>query len=337
MSTVTGTAGAARPGGPRNFAFLLIPNFSMMPFTAAIEPLRVANRMEGQALYRWCTLSKTGAAVKASNGALVHADAALAQCGPVDAIVVCAGIDAYAYLDNDVAAQLRRFSRRDCLIGSVCSGSIVLADAGLLEGRRCTGHWEDLDMLAENYPELDVTRSMFEIDGSRFTCSGGTAPLDLMLHLIASDFGRDLAALVADQMLHHLARPSGGPQRLALPERTGARHPRLLEVIAAMEANLENPIGLTALASDAGLSKRQLERLFAAQLGTRPGAYYSDLRLQRARYLVRQTGLSMLEVAVATGFSSATHFAKAYRAAFGLPPSRDRAASRRNVQGDFRP
>jgi AraC family transcriptional regulator, glycine betaine-responsive activator len=319
----------ARSVWPRSFAFVLVPEFSMMPFSAAIEPLRVANRMHGREAYRWSTLSANGESVTASNGTAVQVDGALAQCEPVDAIVVCAGVNAYDYLDAGTAAQLRRLSRRDCLIGSVCSGSIVLADAGLLDGRRCTGHWEDLETLAENFPSLDVTKSIFEIDGSRFTCSGGTAPLDLMIHFISKDFGRELAARVADQMLHHSARQAAEPQRLALSERTGVRHPRLLDVIAAMEANLENTLTLGDLAAGAGLSLRQLERLFAAQLHTKPARYYRDLRLQRARQLVQQTGLSMMQIAVATGFSSATHFAKAYGQAYGQPPRRDRAEALR--------
>lgn len=323
---MTGETYRPRSRWPRSFAFVLVPEFSMMPFAAAIEPLRVANRMAGSEVYRWSALSADGGPVTASNGTMVEVEGTLAQCERVDAVVVCAGINAYDHLDEQVTVQLRRLSRRDCLIGSVCSGSIVLADAGLLDGRRCTGHWEDLETLAENYPALEVTKSIFEIDGSRFTCSGGTAPLDLMIHFISLDFGRELAARVADQMLHHSARQAAEPQRLALSERTGARHPRLLDVISAMEANLESPLPLPELAKDAGLSLRQLERLFAAELHARPGHYYRDLRLQRARQLVLQTGLSMLQIAVATGFSSATHFARAYRTAFDVAPSRERDA-----------
>lgn len=317
---------SARPARPRSFSFLLVPDFSMMPFTAAVESLRVANRMSGTAIYRWDTLSADGCPVTASSGTTVQVDASLHECSPVDALVVCAGVRAYQHRDAQVAVQLRRLSRRDCLIGSVCSGSIILADAGLLDGRRCTGHWEDLEMLAENYPSLEVTRSIFEIDGSRFTCSGGTAPLDLMIHFITLDCGRQLAAQVADQMLHHATRQAAEPQRLALPQRTGARHPSLLQVIAAMEANIESPLSLGELAKGTGLSLRQLERLFAAQLQARPARYYRDLRLQRARQLVWHTGLTMLEIAVATGWSSPTHFARAFRAAFGCPPSNDRVA-----------
>lgn len=318
----------SRSKWPRSFGFLLVPEFSMMPFTAAIEPLRVANRMYGSDIYSWKTLSRDGGPVRASNGAIVQADSMLRLIGLADAVVVCAGINADKHLDPDLAAQLRRASRQDVLIGSVCSGSIVLADAGLLDGRRCTGHWEDLESLAENYPALDVTKSIYEFDGNRFTCSGGTAPLDLMLHFIAQDLGRDLAAQVADQMLHHSSRKPAEPQRLDLSERTGVRNPRVLDVITAMEGNLESPLSLAELADIAGLSLRQLERLFGAELGMRPGLYYRQLRLKRARHLVLQTGMSMMQVAVATGFSSATHFAKAYGAMHGVAPSKDREERR---------
>lgn len=303
----------------------------MMPFVAAVEPLRVANRMQGSELYDWTTVSRDGGPVVASNGTLVQVDGSLDACGPTDALIVCAGLNAYRHLDPGVAAQLRRLSRRKGLIGSVCSGSIVLADAGLLDGRRCTGHWEDLETLAENYPSLEVTRSIFEFDGSIFTCSGGTAPIDLMIHFISNDFGRELAARVADQMLHQAGREPAGPQRMALSERTGIRDARLLDVIAAMESNLESPLSLAELAVIAGFSLRQLERLFAAHLGVRPAGYYRNLRLHRARQLVRQTRQTMLQIAVATGFASATHFAKAYHRRYGRPPSRDREAEPRRT------
>ena len=321
----------ARSKWPRSFEFLLVPDFSMMPFTAAIEALRVANSMEGEAIYRWTTLSARGEPVLASNGTSIQVDGALSAGGAADALVVCAGINAYRHRDRQVAAQLRRISRQDCLIGSVCSGSIILADAGLLDGRRCTGHWEDLETLIENYPALEVTGGIFEIDGNRFTCSGGTAPLDLMIHFISNDFGRDLAVQVADQMLHQSARAANQPQRLTLADRTGTQHPRLLAVLGQMEGNIENPLPLADLARNAGLSLRQLERLFARQLGTRPMRYYRDLRLQRARQLVQQTGLSMLEIAVATGFTTPTHFARAYGEQFGHPPSLDRTTALRRT------
>jgi AraC family transcriptional regulator, glycine betaine-responsive activator len=316
---------------PRSFAFLLVNDFSLMPFTASLEPLRVANRMHGSTIYRWKTASMDGAPVRASNGATLHVDSSLAACGQADAIVICSGIDVYAKLDEAMNAQLRRLSRRGVKIGSVCTGSAILANAGLLDNHRCTVHWEELETLAENFPKLQVTRSLFEIDGDRFTCSGGTAPLDLMLHFISADFGRELGARVADQMLYHSARKASEPQRLALSERIGVQRPVLLEIIAAMEENLESPLPLASLAAGACMSLRQMERLFASELATKPSQYYRNLRLKRSRQMVQQTGMSMMEIAVATGFTSAAHFAKAYAVLHGRAPSRDRAAAKRRV------
>lgn len=313
---------------PRSFLFLLVPDFSLMPFTAAIEPLRVANRMHGSAVYSWSVASMDGGSVAASSGALVKADSTLEESAPCDAVVVCSGIDVYARFDPALNAALRRLARRTPLVGSVCTGSAILADAGLLDGHRCTIHWEDIDTLGENYPEIQVTRSLFEIDGDRFTCSGGTAPLDLMLHFIGADFGRDLRARVADQMLHHSARAASEPQRLALTERTGIRHSGMIAAIAAMEENLESPLPLDALAVRGGMSLRHMERLFLRELGATPARYYRNLRLHRARQMIRQTSMTMMQIAVATGFSSGPHFAKAYGGLHGHPPSYDRQGRR---------
>ncbi len=313
---------------PRSFLFLLVPDFSLMPFTAAIEPLRVANRMQGSAVYSWSIATIDGAPVAASNGALVKADMALRESAPCDAVVVCSGIDVYARFDPAMNAVLRRLARQTSLVGSVCTGSAILADAGLLDGHRCTIHWEDIETLSENYPGLQVTRSLFEIDGDRFTCSGGTAPLDLMLYFIGADFGRDLRARVADQMLHHSARAASEPQRLALTERTGVRHDGLIAVIAAMEEHLESPLSLAGLAARGGMSLRHMERMFLRELGATPARYYRNLRLQRARQMIQQTSMTMMQIAVATGFSSGPHFAKAYGEVHGHPPSRDRQSRR---------
>lgn len=309
---------------PRRFAFVMVPEFSMMPFTAAIEPLRVANRMNGAPLYSWRTASIDGTPVAASNGVVISPDTSLAEALDADTIVVCAGLNTYAHAGSAIIAPLRRASRRGAMLGSVCTGSVVLARAGLLDGHRCTIHWEDLASFAENFPQLEVTSRLYEIDGDRFTCSGGTAPLDLMIHFIALDFGHDLAVRVADQMLHHLAREANEPQRLSLEERTGLSHPKLLAAIAQMEARLETPAPLEEIARRAGLSVRQLERLFRTLLGTSPSRHYLGLRLEKARNLLVQTAMPLAQVAVACGFASPAHFTRTYHAAFGRTPSSER-------------
>lgn len=313
---------------PRRFVFVLLPEFSLLAFTSAIEPLRVANRMHGSALYTWRTASFGGEPVTSSCGATIVCDLALSERLDCDAVVACAGLNTAQYCPPEAIARLRELASRGVALGSVCTGSVLLAKAGLLDGHRCTIHWEDAETFAENFPALDVTSNLYEIDRRRFTCSGGTAPLDMMIEFIASAAGGKLAARVADQLVHHGARKAGDPQRMTLAERTGVRHRGLLDVIALMEANLESPMPLAEIGARAGLSLRQIERLFALRLRTSPARYYLLLRLQRARQLVLGTDLPMLQVAVSTGFVSAGHFTRCYRTAFGLTPSRDRTGGR---------
>ena len=199
-----------------------------------------------------------------------------------------------------------------------------MAKAGILEGYRCTIHWENLPSFCEDFPEIDVTTELFEIDRSRFTCSGGTAAIDLMLHLISRQYGHELAAQVADQFMHERIRDQHDHQRMSLPARLGVRHPKLLSVIALMEENLEEPLGRTELAENAGLSTRQLERLFRKYLNRSPARYYLELRLNKARLLLLQTNMSVIDVALACGFVSASHFSKCYRDFFGRTPRKER-------------
>jgi transcriptional regulator GlxA family with amidase domain len=194
----------------------------------------------------------------------------------------------------------------------------------LLDGFRCTVHWENLDAFREDFPDLDVTGELFEIDGPRLTCSGGTASLDMMLSLIAQSHGRDLAAQVAEQFIHERIRDTHDHQRMSLQGRLGISHPKLLQVITMMEAHLEEPLARAELARRAGLSTRQLERLFRRYLGRTPTRYYLELRLHRARALLTQTAMSILNVALACGFVSASHFSKCYREFFHKMPREER-------------
>ncbi|WP_427966569.1 GlxA family transcriptional regulator [Altererythrobacter sp.] len=309
---------------PNRIVFLLLPEFSMMAFSAALEPLRAANRMYDGELYDWKLVSTDGEPVTASNGVTVSVGGMLDNSQPCDMLVVCAGLNTATHCNRELAAKLRPLARTTPIVGGVCTGSVALAKAGLLDGYRCTIHWEDLISFAENFPHLEITGRLYEVDRDRFTCSGGIAPLDLMIHLIGRDFGRELAAKVAEQMIHHMAREAHEPQRLSLIERTGVRHPKLLQALAIMEETIETPRSLDMIAAMAHLSARQMERLFQFHFARTPKRYYLDLRLARARHLLQHTALSIVQIALATGFSSAAHFNKAYRQAFNHTPRSER-------------
>lgn len=309
---------------PQDIAFVLTPSFSMIAFSGAVEALRVANRVEGRALYRWRIFSVNGSPVTASNGLSLTPEGNLEVASGISTIIVCSGVDVHRFDSKAMIAWLRRMARRGADLGALCTGSYVLARAGLLDGYRCTIHWENLAGFIEDFPEIEVSNELFEIDRNRFTCSGGTAAIDLILNMIATQHGHELAAAVADQFLHDRIRDQHDHQRMSLPARLGVRHPKLLAVIELMEQHLEEPMCRSDLAVAAGLSTRQLERLFRKYLRRSPARYYLELRLDRARLLLLQTNMSIIDVALACGFISASHFSKCYRDYFGRTPRKER-------------
>ena len=317
---------------PQRIGLVLVPNFSMIAFAAAVETLRLANRTSGQTLYQWSLFSVDGRPVTASNGIELHPEGGLAAAERLDTVAVCSGTDVQRYGDKALMSWLRRMARRGADIGALCTGSHILARAGLLDGYRCTIHWENLAGFFEDFPDIEVSSELFEIDRNRFTCSGGTAAIDLMLNMIARQHGHELAAGVADQFLHERIRDHRDHQRMSLPARLGVQNPKLLKVIELMEANLEEPLSRAGLAVTAGLSTRQLERLFRKYLNRSPARYYLELRLNKARLLLLQTNMSIIDVALACGFVSASHFSKCYRDFFGRTPRKERG-----LPADFAP
>ena len=311
---------------PITVGFLLVPGFALMSYAAAVEPLRAANLLSGRELYRWWHAAPGGGAVTASNGVGIVADFAPAEAGEADSVFVCAGGNPATFDDRETLAWLRRLATRGVTLGGISGGPYVLARAGLLAGPRATRHWEHAAAFHEAFPDVDVVPSLFVLDGDRVTCSGGVSALDMMVALIARDHGRDLAAAVGEWFLLTHIREGMGPQRMDLRHRLGVTDEALLAVLRAMEANLEAPLSRAALARVAGLSLRQVERLFQARLGRSIHAHYLALRLDRARQLLRETALPVLEVALATGFGSASQFSRAFAGAYGQPPSRYRKA-----------
>lgn len=309
---------------PQRIGFVIVPRFSMIALMSAIETMRLANLMAGRALYRWPIFSIDGKPVTASNGLALTPDEDLEAASSLSTVAICAGMDVQRINDKTLTSWLRRMDRQGKDIGALCTGSYVLARAGLLDGYNCTIHWENLAGFAEDFPEIEVTTELFEIDRQRFTCAGGTAGIDMMLNVIAMQHGHELAAKVADQFMHERIRDQHDHQRISLPARLGVRHPKLLSVIDLMEKHLEEPLSRAELARMAGLSTRQLERLFRKYLFRSPARYYLELRLNKARLLLLQTNMSVIDVALACGFVSASHFSKCYRDFFGRTPRKER-------------
>ena len=314
---------------PTIFGFLLIDDFTLISMSSAIETLRMANRVAGSRVYRWRMISRDGDAVTASDGLSINADFGIGdevQSRTVDAVAVCGGEGVERFAAKPVLRWLRACSARGLSLGSTCTGSYVLAKAGLLDGYRCSIHWENFATLTVEFPKIAVSRSIYTIDHDRFTSSGGTAPMDMMLYFVRRQLGSDIAAGVADQFVHERIRDTRDRQHVPLRHVVGGQSAKLVAAVELMESNIREPFSQVELAAYVDLSRRQLQRLFQKYLRCSPSHYYLRLRLERARQLLFQTDLSIVEISAQTGFVSSSHFSTTYKELYGNTPSADRAS-----------
>ena len=315
----------------RSFVFFLVPDFTMIAFATALDPLRSANRMLGYEAYRWRLTSIDGKPVKASNGVECAVDTSLdderkkmSGADRPNMAIVCSGIEVEKYHNRSTFAWLREEYNRGVAIGGLCTGAHILAAAGLLSNKRCAIHWENLPGFSEAFPKANVFADLFEIDQNIYTCAGGPAALDMMLKLIGDDFDESLVNRVCEQVLTDRVRSPTDRQRLPLRARLGVQNAKVLNIIELMEANLSEPLSLIEIADHVDLSRRQIERLFRTEMGRSPARYYLEIRLDRARHLLIQSSMPVVEVAVACGFVSASHFSKCYRELYARSPQQER-------------
>ncbi|SDF92985.1 transcriptional regulator, AraC family with amidase-like domain [Limimonas halophila] len=310
---------------PQRIGFLLVPNFSMMCLLSAVEPLRVANRFAGGDAYRWQFISATGGPIQASNGMAIMTEAGIDDVADVPVVAVVASEDPLRNADPRIYPWLRKLHRQGRDLGAFDTAPYLLAEAGLLSGRHVTLHWEVLDAFREAYPDVDARDALFDVDGSIFTCSGGTAALDLMLDLISQHHSHELAVSVSEQFMHHEVRQADVTQRMPADRRAGTHNRTLVRAVAVMEQNIEAPVSLAEVAAACELTKRQLDRLFATHMGKPPLRHYLDIRLERARHLLSQTDMPVSEIGFACGFGSSAYFSRAYRRRYGRPPRAERS------------
>lgn len=297
--------------------FLLVDGFSALAFFSAVEPLRVANRLAPKPLFTWTLHSHDGEAVAASNGMRVLVDCPFAALEPPGTLIVCAGFHAERGMGRQALATLRRFARGGGRFGTLDTGIVLLARAGLAGAGPVAIHWEAEAEFRENWPQIAVTDALYTLDERLFSCAGGTAALDMMLERIARSHGVAFANAVAEQFIHERIRPAGEAQRMAADKRLAIRDPHVLRAIEAMAGSLDAPLSSTRLARAAGVSPRQLERLFQAHLGVSPQRHYRRMRLDQARVLLETSALRVLDVALATGFDSASALSRELRRTFG--------------------
>jgi transcriptional regulator GlxA family with amidase domain len=314
------------PYEPLKLAFVLLPKYSMIAFSSLIEPIRLANRESGETLFEWSCYSLDGAPVEASNHVVTQVDGGVGDLSDATLTLVCSGIDVERVeAGPELGKRLRYLVAHGRMVGAACTGAHILAQYGLLDGFRCTIHWENIPSFQEEFPAVDVTSDIYEIDRNRWTCAGGTAALDMMLRFIAEQGGIGLARRVAEVSLHQEIRTGENAQRQNLRYRLGTANAKVIKAVQVMENHLEDPLSCRQLAETVDLSTRQLERLFRRHFDQTPGQYYLRIRLDKGRNLLRRTGSSILDIAVASGFTSTSYFTKCYRKCFGHTPTEERS------------
>ena len=318
--------------GCQGVTFFLVEEFTHLAFSCAIEPLRLANLLSGRALYRWRLGSADGVSARCSNASVTLVDQGMRPSPRGEMLFILSGQNVDRHITPDLLNYVRRERARGTRIGALCSGSLVLARAGLLNGERAAVHWQFHDSFEEAFPDVELCRNVFVEDSRHPTASGGTAAADLMLRLIETAHGAELAIEIADQMVYNAVRGGDYAQRVSIQARHGMRNRHVAEAIRMMHEMTEDPPSTGEIAERLGITARQLERLFERHMKCSPKKYATAVRLDKARNLLLQTEVSVTEIAHACGFASPSHFARVYRRRFGVTPALQRARPRTNTE-----
>ncbi len=307
-------------GPPRDFYFLLLPKLTLLAFSAALEPLRIANQVAGKELYRWFVMTEDAAPIRCSCGVMITPDSGLTDVPRDTLAFVCSGIEPGAHVSATITAWIGRQKAHGARMGGICTGAFALARAGLLKDRRFTLHWENQPAFVEHHLDLHPTGRLFENDRGLLTCGGGSAATDMMLAQIEEDHGPDLASIVADMCIHLRSVTQDAPQRSVQNQGLASRNPHLITAIEHMSKHIETVMDVQGIADAVDLSRRQLERLFRQHTGQSPAQFYMDLRVARAHALLNETALSVAEIAAACGFASSSQLSQRFRARYGSSP-----------------
>lgn len=302
---------------------LLIDGYPLIPFSCVLETLRTANRLSKRKLYEWTFYAPGLEQVTSSSGITVPTQP-FGQAVELDTLIIAAPVDAHRFGDRTTIDHLKKFDQQGTRLGTASFGSFILARAGLLEHCRSTVHWEHIPVFKEFYPQLEVAFTLYEIDRNRFTCSGGTAALDMMLRLVEYQHGRVLAQKISQYFHHDRIRSDLDSQQMAGRLDLAMNAPKLIDVIHQMESNIEEPLSLPTIAQKCKLSVRQIERLFVKYRQQTPSQFYLSLRLAYARQLLLNTSRSVIDISIASGFPSQSYFSACYRKHYGCTPRSQR-------------
>jgi len=308
------------PQKTRWFGFLLLPQFTLLAFSAALDPLRIANQLAQKPLYGWLAISEDGNAVSSSSGIDIDVHLGLGDLETDTYLFVCSGNNGINVASENTLGHIRHHVRFGGKVGGICTGAATLARTGLLTRKSFTLHWENQPGFVEAFPDLAPTPRRFENDDNLLTCGGGVAATEMMISVLAQDYGEDFAIAVSDMCLNGPDIATRCEQRSSIAKAISSRNPRVLAVLREMYDNIETPLTLDELAENADISRRQIERQFKQLLDEAPAQTYRNIRLERARTLLMETNLSVMEIAMAAGFNSRNVFSRHYKERYGETP-----------------
>ncbi|OBY28094.1 GlxA family transcriptional regulator [Leisingera sp. JC1] len=303
------------PNQPPIFEFLLFDGFSNMVLASAMEPLRDVRMNAGQDIAGWRVTTLDGAPVRSSSGLQITPDGAFDERQGNRTLVLVAGYHVREQVTPALLAKLRAATRAARLVLALDTAAWLLAAAGVLDGHTATIHWQELDAFAETFPKAEVSTARFVRSGPFLTCGGASTALDMMLSLIQDLYGSAAAFGASTMFVYDPSRQSELNRGAARLEQRGS--PKILKAANLMAETIETPLSTAALAKRVSLSERTLARAFQRELGMTPGKYYKMLRLQHARYLSEETHLSLEQIALRCGFSSASSLGRSFSGHFG--------------------
>jgi AraC family transcriptional regulator, glycine betaine-responsive activator len=314
--------------GIRKIGVVLVEGYALISLAATVEPLRAANILSKGTLYEVTYISVAGDRAMSSAGVSIEAINIRQAPTDFDLVFLVAGGNPIQYENVELARYLKRLSRQNVPLGGISGAPAILARYGLMRHRRFTIHWEHFESLKEMSEDFNLEKSLYVIDRDRYTSAGGTATFDLLINIISKDHGRVLARQVSDWFMHTELRVSEAPQKAGLEQKYNIHHPAALAAVELMHNNLAERLSLEQIAGRAHISARQLNRIFVQTLNMSVMEFYRQISLDRAAQLLQQTVLPISEVALATGFSNASHFTKAFQVRFETTPKTMRIAAR---------
>lgn len=302
----------------KKIGFLLVDGFTMMAFSNVIEPLRMANYVSAQPLYSWIISGLKGHQTSASNGVQITHTAEIKHLMDCELVFICGGYEAENLMSHELKAIVERLAVRDIALGGLCTGAIAIANAGLLDNQAASLHWENITLAQEKFGNVQFLNHIFTIGERLYTCSGGVCALDMTLHIIKQHFGRELIEKIQDMFVITSIREPAIIQHLPKPKALNYSYVHVIDAIALMKTNIEEPLSLSEIAKYVGISERQLQRQFAKQLSISPQKYYLDLRLEHAKNLLKHTTMPVTTVSMASGFINVTSFSRAFQQRFNI-------------------